>query len=80
MTADFTYRTNVPWSRDMSSRRVMYVHAMAQLLCQCTYLGDVEMSTIATVIVNLLTEIEMVETSGTIFSLLVYMYFCGAAM
>ena len=44
------------------------------------YLSDVEISTIATVIVNLLTEIEMVETSGTIFSLLVYLYFRGVAI
>ncbi|XP_041348486.1 ectopic P granules protein 5 homolog isoform X2 [Gigantopelta aegis] len=63
VAAGFNSRTDMPWSPDLSSRRVMYMHTVTQLLCQCTYFQDVEMSTIGTVIVNLLTEIEMVETS-----------------
>ncbi|KAJ8314280.1 hypothetical protein KUTeg_008841 [Tegillarca granosa] len=55
---------NVPssghWSAELSVKRQNYVHSIVQLICQCTYDTEVNMNTISTVLINLLTEIETV--------------------
>ncbi|XP_071084165.1 ectopic P granules protein 5 homolog [Haliotis cracherodii] len=61
--AGFSNDPGVPWSEDLSTKRLMYVHCITQLLCQCSYRADINTEAISTVIVNLLTEIEAVETS-----------------
>ncbi|ESO91450.1 hypothetical protein LOTGIDRAFT_228859, partial [Lottia gigantea] len=51
------------WSGDRQAKRQMYIHTVISLLCQCTYLPDINQETYSTVIVNLLTDLEQVEQS-----------------
>ncbi|XP_046571414.1 LOW QUALITY PROTEIN: ectopic P granules protein 5 homolog [Haliotis rubra] len=63
VAAGFSSDSSVSWSEDLSTKRLMYVHCITQLLCRCSYKADINTEVISTVIVNLLTEIEAVETS-----------------
>ncbi|KAK6177743.1 hypothetical protein SNE40_015786 [Patella caerulea] len=59
----FTVESSGSWSGDLQAKRQMYIHTVTSLLCQCTYLEDINPDTFSTVIVNLLSDIEHVESS-----------------
>lgn len=50
-------------SEEWILKRVIYLHAVSSLVCQCCYLADWDPAAVTTVIINLLTEIETVASA-----------------
>ena len=48
----------------VSQKRQNYLHCIVSLLCQCTFLTDCDISAIEKVVINLLTEIETIESAS----------------
>ena len=64
MAAEFTPASGQLWTGEMSVKRLTYVHCVTQQLCQVTYLPNADLEAVSTVLVNLLSEIESVESAG----------------
>ena len=64
VAAEFTPSSGPEWTREMSVKRLTYVHCVTQQLCQVTYLPNADLEATSTVLVNLLSEIEAVESAG----------------
>lgn len=64
IAAEFTIEASQAWTAEMATKRTTYIHCVAQQLCQVTYLADTDMEALQTVMVNLLSEIESVESAG----------------
>ena len=62
--AEFTLATGQAWTREMSVKRLTYVHCVTQQLCQVSYQPKANLEAVSTVLVNLLSEIESVESAG----------------
>ena len=62
--AEFTPATGQAWTREMSVKRLTYVHCVTQQLCQVSYQPKANLEAVSTVLVNLLSEIESVESAG----------------
>ena len=50
-------------------KRRSYLHCIASLLCQCTFLQDCDISAVEKMIINLLTEIETIESASKFLEL-----------
>ncbi|XP_070191920.1 ectopic P granules protein 5 homolog [Littorina saxatilis] len=61
--AEFTPGMGQVWTGEMSVKRLTYVHCVTQQLCQVTFQPDVDLEATSTVLVNLLSEIESVESA-----------------
>lgn len=61
--AEFTPDAGSVWSVEMSVKRLTFVHCVTQQLCQVTYMPDPDLEALQTVLVNLLSEIESVESA-----------------
>ncbi|KAL8604118.1 hypothetical protein ACOMHN_047330 [Nucella lapillus] len=59
----FTVEASTGWSEEVGVKRLTYVHCVTQQLCQVTYLTHTDPDSIATVLVNLLSEVEAVESA-----------------
>lgn len=60
------FHTDTTWSSVVSLKRQSYVHCVIQQMCQLTYeSGGVSEEQLSTVLVNLMSEIEAVESSVT---------------
>lgn len=64
IAAEFTIEASQAWTAEMATKRTTYIHCVAQQLCQVTYLADTDIEALQTVMVNLLSEIESVESAG----------------
>ncbi|XP_076447261.1 ectopic P granules protein 5 homolog [Babylonia areolata] len=61
--AQFTAAASPAWTGEMSVKRLTYVHCVTQQLCQVTYLSSADLEVLSTVLVNLLSEVEAVESA-----------------
>ncbi|XP_059161411.1 ectopic P granules protein 5 homolog [Physella acuta] len=52
-----------PWSGQVSLKRQTYVHCIMQQLCHVTYMQGVSPDMLSTVLVNLLSDVEAMETA-----------------
>ncbi|KAL4226903.1 Ectopic P granules protein 5 [Mactra antiquata] len=59
----FTVEISQMLTEDWYTKRLTYLHTIISLICQCTYLTDIDTLHLSTVIINLLTETETVETA-----------------
>ncbi|XP_035829150.1 ectopic P granules protein 5 homolog isoform X2 [Aplysia californica] len=54
---------DVPWTDQISTKRLSFIHCLTQQLCQVTYLSDVSTDAVGTAINNLMSDVEAVESS-----------------
>ncbi|XP_069141683.1 ectopic P granules protein 5 homolog isoform X3 [Argopecten irradians] len=59
----FSVQYSGQWSSELSTKRQCYVHTVVQLLCQCTFTSSINLGTLSTAILNLMTEVETVGAS-----------------
>uniref|UniRef100_A0A2C9JD30 Ectopic P granules protein 5 homolog n=1 Tax=Biomphalaria glabrata TaxID=6526 RepID=A0A2C9JD30_BIOGL len=57
------FHTNVQWTEVVSVKREIYLHCVSQQICHATYLAGIKIDAVCTVLINLLSEIEAIETS-----------------
>ena len=56
------FSPNIQWTHIVSMKRIHYVHVYTQQLCQVTYLSDITSESVVTAIVNLMSDVEAVES------------------
>ena len=62
--ACFTVQDSNNWNDVTSKKRLSYLHCIVSLMCQCTFLQDCDISAVEKVVINLLTEVETIESAS----------------
>ncbi|BFZ08146.1 hypothetical protein BsWGS_11185 [Bradybaena similaris] len=63
------FKADVAWTEQISHKRLAYLHCITQQICQISYLPEVEQASVKTVIINLMSEVEVVVSTVPVVDL-----------